>query len=185
MAGALALATPPAAVAVTEQVRLQADGTTTLSHEVVVDAGPPAVWAAISTLDGWKTWAVPVGWVPGQPNVFETSYDPRARPGDPMNIKNEFVSSLAGRQLVFRTIKAPDGFPHFETLKQVNQTFDLTPEGRRTRVRLTGSGYADNASGKALLAFFKGGNKASLEMLRERFASGPIVWAEKLKKPRT
>ena len=45
------------------------------------------------------------------------------------------------------------------------------------------SGYSADASGQAVLAFFKGGNRVSLEMLRDRFASGPIDWTEKLKQP--
>lgn len=181
---AVAFAPALAASPISEQVRVEADGTTTLSHQVSVAANPDEVWAAISSIGGWKTWAVPVGWASAdQPNVFETSYNPSARPGDPMNIKNEFISEVPRRELVFRTIKAPEGFPHGDALRQVNQKFELIPEGNGTRVTLTGTGYANNEPGKALLAFFKGGNKTSLEMLRERFESGPIDWTERLKKP--
>ena len=181
----IAASTPAVAAApVSMEIRTEADGTATLSHEVIIAAAPRDVWAAISSIDGWKTWAVPVGWVAAeQPRVLETSYNPAARPGDAANIKNEFVSIVPGRRLVFRTVKAPDGFPHFEALSRVQQTFELTPEANGTRVRLTGTGYAGSEAGKAVLAFFKGGNKASLEMLRERFERGPIDWPEKLKKP--
>ena len=173
-----------AAGPISVDTRTEPDGTATLSHEVVIPAAPQEVWAAISTIDGWKTWAVPAGWVSAdQPNVFETSYNPAARPGDAGNIKNEVVSRVPGRHLVFRTVKAPEGFPHFDALKQVNQRFELTSEGKGTRVRLTGTGYANSAAGKAVLAFFQGGNKVSLEMLRERFERGPINWSEKLEQP--
>jgi len=184
-AAAPALAAPSAAVPqVSEQVRTEADGTVSLSHEVVVAAPPEQVWAAIATVDGWKSWAVPVAWIPAErPNVIETSYNPAAAPGDAMNIENEFVARVQGQKLVFHTIKAPAGFPHFDALRRVTQTFELTPDGTATRVRLTGTGYGDDAPGKAVLAFFRGGNRVSLEMLRDRFASGPINWAEKLKKP--
>lgn len=181
----LAAAAPAAALApVTEQVRSEADGTISLSHAVIVPAPPEQVWAAISTVDGWKSWAVPVAWTTADhPGVIETSYNPAARPGDAMNIKNEFVARVPGKKLVFQTIKAPAGFPHFDALRRVTQTFELAPEGAGTRVSLTGTGYGGDASGQAVLAFFKGGNRVSLEMLRDRFASGPIDWAEKLKKP--
>jgi uncharacterized protein YndB with AHSA1/START domain len=180
----IAASMPAFAAPVSFEIRTEADGTATLSHEVVIPAAPQEVWAAISSIDGWKTWAVPAGWVAAeQPRVLETSYNPAARPGDAANIKNEFVSIVPGRQLVFRTVKAPEGFPHFDALSQVKQTFELTPEADGTRVRLTGTGYAKSEAGNAVLAFFKGGNKASLEMLRERFENGPIDWAEKLKKP--
>jgi uncharacterized protein YndB with AHSA1/START domain len=184
LASLLMIAVPALGSPVTEQVRSEADGTTSLSHEVVVAAAPQAVWTAISTIEGWKTWAVPTGWLAaGQPVVFETSYDPAAKPGDPLNIKTQFLIRVPTRQLAFHTIKAPDGFPHFDALRQVNHLFELIPEGDATRVRLTGSGYANTEAGNAVLTFFKGGNKVSLEMLRERFETGPVNWAEKLKKP--
>ena len=180
----VAASTPALATPVSEEVRVEADGTTTLSHQVVIAAAPHDVWAAISSLDGWKTWAVPVGWVSAeQPNVIETSYNPGARPGDAMNIKNEFVSAVPGRQLVFRTIKAPKGFPHFDALSKVSQRFELAAEGNATRVTLTGTGYASSEPGQAVLAFFRGGNKVSLEMLRERLEKGPVDWAQKLRRP--
>lgn len=180
-ATAPALAASPA---VTEQVRSEADGTSSLSHSVIVPASPAAVWAAISTAKGWTTWAVPVAWLASdRPLVIETSYNPAARPGDAMNIKTEFTALAPEKKLVFRTVKAPEGFPHFEALRRVVQTFELSPEGSGTRVSLTGTGYGADPSGQAMLAFFKGGNRVSLEMLRDRFANGPIDWAEKLKKP--
>ena len=56
--------------------------------------------------------------------------------------------------------------------------FHLEPAGEgRTRVRLTGAGYADSEAGRALLGFFRDGNRVSLERLRRRFASGPIDWS--------
>jgi len=184
-AAAPATATAPLSLQpVTEQVRSEADGTSTLSHVVIVPASPEQVWEAITTVDGWKTWAVPVAWSePEQPQVIETSYNPAAKPGDAMNIENEFTARVPGQKLVFHTIKAPAGFPHFDALRRVTQTFELTPDGNGTRVSLTGTGYTNDEPGQAVLAFFKGGNRVSLEMLRDRFASGPIDWTEKLKKP--
>ena len=184
-AAAPALAAPTAAApAVSEQVRKEADGSMSLSHEVVVAARPEQVWAAITTVDGWKSWAVPVAWIAAErPDVIETSYNPAARPGDAMNIENEFVARVEERKLAFHTIKAPAGFPHVEALRRVIQTFELAPDGGGTRVSLSGTGYGADASGQAVLAFFKGGNRVSLEMLRDRFATGPIDWAEKLKQP--
>ncbi|MEO7601682.1 MAG: SRPBCC domain-containing protein [Sphingomicrobium sp.] len=184
-AAAPVLATAPTSLPpVTEQVRSEADGTSSLSHAVIVSASAEQVWEAITTVAGWKSWAVPVAWIEAnRPQVIETSYNPAAKPGDAMNIENEFTARVPERKLVFHTIKAPAGFPHFAALRQVTQTFELAPEGSGTRVSLTGTGYASDESGQAVLAFFKGGNRVSLEMLRDRFASGPIDWTEKLKKP--
>lgn len=173
----LPAAAPAQGVAVSE--RHEADGTLTLAHEVVVDAPQAEVWAAIATPEGWRTWAVPVSWIaPDDPDSIESSYSPAARPGDPSIIRQHFLARLPGRLLVFRTTRAPAGFPHFETYARVTHFLALDPVGAdRTRVRLTGAGYADNEAGRQLLGFFRAGNRVSLERLRDRFVSGPIDWA--------
>ena len=172
----------PAGSPVTDQVRSATDGTVSLSHSVVVAAPAAEVSTAISTAEGWKSWAVPVAWFDARSGVMETSYNPVAKPGDANNIEQQFLDRVPGRRLAFRTVKAPAGFPHFDALRQVTQTFELFPEGGGTRVVLTGSGYGADAAGQATLAFFKTGNRMSLEMLRDRFVNGPIDWTKKLAK---
>ena len=158
------------------------DGSHALVHETVVNAPIADVWAAISTTEGWKSWAVPVAWTP-EPNLIETSYSPDAKPGDKSTIRQRLLAQIPERLIVFSTVKAPEGFPNFDTFAKVVSVFELEPLGsRRTRVRLTGSGYADTDAGRQLLGFFEQGNKVSLEQLRTRFASGPIDWAAKLRK---
>jgi len=154
------------------------DGRHNLVHETVVAAAPAEVWRAISTVEGWRTWAVPVAWAP-EPDVIETSYTPTARSGDPSTIRQRIVAAVPERLLVFRTIRAPERFPHFETYAQVVSLFELDPAGdNRTRVRLTGAGYADSEAGGQLLAFFREGNRVSLERLRQRFETGPLDWTQ-------
>jgi uncharacterized protein YndB with AHSA1/START domain len=159
--------------------RREADGSATLVHEIVVDAPVAEVWTAISTPAGWRTWAMPVSWTAADdPDSIEGSYTPAARPGDPTIIRQHFAARLPGRLLVFRTTRAPAGFPHFDSYRRVTSFFELEPvDARRTRVRLTGTGYADSEAGRALLGFFRAGNRVSLERLRDRFANGPLDWA--------
>jgi len=166
----LALAAAPAAAATKERAP---DGTHLLVHEAVVDAAPADVWAAISTAEGWKSWAVPVAWAPA-PDTIETSYTPTARPGDPSTIRQQVLLRVPRRLMVFRTVKAPAGFPDFDTYSRVVSAFELEPAGDgRTRVRLTGTGYADSEAGRRLLGFFEKGNQASLDALKARFAKTP------------
>jgi len=157
--------------------RREADGTTTLAHEVIVAAPVTEVWAALATPEGWRTWAVPAArWVEGEADVMETTYNPQGGPG--ATIRQHFIARLPGRLLVFRTVRAPDGFPHFETYRRTTGFLELEAAGEgRTRVRLTGAGYADDEAGRALLGFFRAGNRVSLERLRDRFVSGPIDWS--------
>src|SRR5688572_20168130 len=91
IAAALAAAAPAgSADPVSAKAVQEADGSRTLVHEVVVDAPREAVWAAISTAEGWKTWAVPVAW-PAEGGGIETSYTPAAAPGDPSTIRQEVL----------------------------------------------------------------------------------------------
>ncbi len=152
------------------------DGRHRLVHETVVDATADEVWQAIATAQGWTGWAVPTAWADG--DVIETSYAPGASRGDSTTIRQQVTARIPGRLLAFRTIGAPDGFPHFDSFRQVSHLFELEPAGEgRTRVRLTGAGYADDEAGRQLLGFFREGNRVSLERLRRRFLSGPIDWS--------
>ncbi|MGZ8311019.1 MAG: SRPBCC family protein [Allosphingosinicella sp.] len=151
------------------------DGSHNLVHETLLDAPPEQVWQAISTAAGWTGWAVPVAWLDG--NLLETSYSPGASRGDPTTIQQRIDAIVPGRLILFRTIKAPAGFPDFETFRAVTHLLEVEPAGEgRTRVRLTSAGYADTESGRQLLGFFRDGNRVSLERLRDRFVTGPVDW---------
>lgn len=155
------------------------DGTLMLVHETVIGAAPDEVWGAIATAEGWRSWAVPVAWVPdGEPDIIETSYSPAAVPGGPETIRQRILASVPGRMIAFRTVKAPEGFPDFDTFGRTTGLFELEPAGEgRTRLRLIGAGYPDNEAGRRLMGFFREGNRISLERLRERFVTGPIDWS--------
>jgi uncharacterized protein YndB with AHSA1/START domain len=162
----------------------EANGTHTLAHEAIVDAPIAEVWSAIATAEGWMTWAVPIAWTePSDSDLLETAYDPAARPGQPQTIQQRVILRVPERLLAFRTVKTPAGFPHFETFARVASVFELAAQGeRRTRVRLTMTGYPDNEAGRQLLGFFDEGNRISLERLQRRFRSGPIDWPEELRR---
>ena len=164
--------------------RQEGGGSHTLSHEVLVDGPVAQVWQAIVTPEGWRTWAVPVArMVPGDSNLMETSYSPNSRPGDASTIRQRLVARLPQRILVFRTERAPAGFPHFASFARVTSFFELEEYGaRRTRVRLTGTGYPNTEAGRQLLRFFREGNRVSLERLRQRFLTGPLNWSEILRR---
>lgn len=178
---ALLLSAPAPAQDVTVSEQRDPAGTLILSHEVIVAASPDAVWAAISTPEGWRTWAAPVSRsVEGAPDLIETSYTPTAQPNDRTTIRQQILFRIPARLFAFRTVKAPEGFPHFDIYRQVVSIFELTPEaGAATRVRLTGTNYADTDAGRQLLGFFRDGNRVSLEHLRNRFATGPIDWSRR------
>jgi uncharacterized protein YndB with AHSA1/START domain len=155
------------------------DGTLMLVHESIVDAPIAEVWSAISTAEGWRGWAVPVAWTPeGEPDIIETSYSASALPGGPDTIRQRILARVPGRMIAFRTVKAPEGFPHFDVFGRTTGLFELEPVGeRRTRVRVTGAGYPDSEAGRRLIAFFREGNRITLERLQRRFVEGPVDWS--------
>ena len=166
---------PPDPVSVSATM---ADGAHVLVHEVVIEAPASEVWEAVATARGWTTWAVPVAWQ--ERDILETSYSAAASPSDATTIRQQILVSEPGRRLVFRTVKAPEGFPHFEAYRQVTVTLALEPlDADRTLLRLTSAGYPDTEAGRELAGFFREGNRSTLEQLRERFVSGPIDWSRR------
>lgn len=164
-------AAAPSSSPVETSTKVEPDGSTTMTHSLTIAAPPAAVWAAISTAEGWQGWAAPVArWVEGERDVLETSYDPAEAPGGPGAIWQQFVARIPGRLLVFRTVKAPDEFPHWDEYRGVTVFVELTPEGEGTHVRLTSTGYPDSEGGRALVGFFAKGNAATLESLNRHFA---------------
>jgi uncharacterized protein YndB with AHSA1/START domain len=177
---ALAWSSVAAAEPVRVTTRVEADRSRTMVHEALVRAAIAHVWEAIATPQGWMTWAVPLARASvADPDVLETSYNKADRPGSPSTIQQRFVAQIPGRLLVFRTIKAPAGFPHWETYRGVTSIFELEPVGTETRVRLTSVGYPDTAAGRALVAFFERGNAETLEHLQRRFVTGPVDWQKR------
>lgn len=171
IAAMLALA-PAQEVPVTPVVTVEQDGTRTLAMEVTVDAPIGEAWTAIATPEGWRRWAAPVARiVPGEEDMLETSYTLDAKPGDASTIRQHFVAWIPNRMLAFRTVKAPDGFPNFETYRQVITVFELAPAGEgHTRIVLTAVNYPNTEAGRQLLGFFRQGNAETLAKLRSVLA---------------
>jgi len=164
--------------AVRHHEQTNADGTRTLTHELVVPAPPEQVYAAFAGPEGWRSWAVPHAWtVAGDADLLETSYGPAAKVGEPGNIQQRFVLRVPSRLIAWRTVQTPPRFPHAAQFKQVTSLVELEPAGSGTRVRLSGIGYPPGAAGDALLGFFREGNRTTLEQLRARFVTDPIDWA--------
>lgn len=175
----LLLASPAAAQDATISVVAASDGTRTLSHELVIPAELNEAWLAVSTVDGWRTWAVPlIREIPGT-DRFETNYNPAAEAGSASGIEQSWLNRQAPVRISFKTTRTPQGFPYAEAYLKVVSTFTLSAEGQgKTRVRLDGAGYPEGAAGDALIAFFKSGNSQALRQLHERFANGPKDWSK-------
>jgi uncharacterized protein YndB with AHSA1/START domain len=183
---ALLAAIPAAAAepAVTVVERAEADRTTTLVHSAVIKAAPSEIWAAITTAEGWKRWAVPVAFADFRiGGEIETSYDPAAQRGSPANIRNHILAYVPGRMLAMQAVQAPPGFPHPEALARLWTVIEIEPLGRgKARVTLTSPGYDGSRAHGILLGFFRQGNSISLQNLKDSLEKGPVDWSVRLRK---
>lgn len=167
---------------VTDTSFVEANGDRTLQLRIDVPASAKDAFAAFATIDGWKTWAVPFAAGDARVGgVLETAYRLDARPGDPGNIKNQFIAWLPDRLLVFRNVQAPPGFPHPEQFGRVVSVVEFEPLGpASTRIVMSGVGYAPGPEFDTLYKMFQGGNAWSLAKLKQRFERGPIDWKTEL-----
>lgn len=148
-------------------------------HSTTIAAPVASVWQAISTAEGWRTWAVPTAYMdelrPGA--VIQTSYSLDAQRGDPANIRNTVRAYLPLELLVIAATNAPPDFPDRELLADLATVIELEPSTPETTlVRMSMVGYGTDAEYDRLFEFFTRGNGWTLERLRERFESGPVEW---------
>jgi uncharacterized protein YndB with AHSA1/START domain len=135
-------------------------------------------WAAFTTSEGLKGWAVPVAHADFRiGGVWESTYDLKGRIGDPANIQNRYVSFLPMRMVSWQVARTPPGFPDPERIKQVVSVAEFAELGpRKVRVTLSMVGYGRTEADRLLYDKFKAGNAFSLTQLKKRFATGPIDW---------
>jgi len=177
-----ALVSAPAAVA--QEIRntsyVAPDGSRVLQHSAVVPAALRDVWDAITTTEGVRSWAVPVANVDFRlGGIWESSYKPDAKIGEPGNIQNRFLAFLPLRMVSMQAVAAPAGFPHKELLPEIFTVIELQEEGpKAVRVTVSMVGYKAGEGYDALYRHFEKGNAWSLEKLYKRFVEGPIDWAK-------
>lgn len=175
----ISLATAP--VGIDDASSTAPDGTRTLRQSVIVAAPLAAVWAAFTTTDGYRGWAVPVADIDFRVGgIIEASYVTTAKLGDADNIRNEIVAYAPQRMFAIRNRAAPRDAPFdvptFQSLHTV-VLFDGLADGR-TRVSIVQPGYRSGAAYSTLWKFFEWGNGATLAALRDRFVNGPTDWSK-------
>lgn len=149
-----------------------------LTQSLVIPAAQDQVWEAWTTTQGLTSWAFPVGRVDFRVGgIWESSYDPKARLGDPGNILNRVVAFIPGRMLAFLVDRAPPGFPHPEVMRQVVTVVELEPVAEdATMVTVTMAGWGAGPENEKVFGFFTQGNAWTLKKLHERFTKGPVDW---------
>lgn len=156
---------------------VDAAGDKALQLSMDIPAPPKAVFDAFTTSDGFKSWAVAVAQIDLRTGgAIESSYDPKAKIGDPNNIKNQIVTFIPDQLLVIRNIQAPQGFAGKGAFQKTVTVIEFTPieSGQKTRVRLTNTGYGSDAEAQMVFGHFEWGNAYTLAELKKRFEVGSI-----------
>jgi uncharacterized protein YndB with AHSA1/START domain len=155
-------------------------GERVLQHQAVVDASLADVWGAFTTSEGLRGFVAPVARIDFRVGgLWEASYNPQARIGDPGNIRNEIITYVPLRLLAIRVVNAPPTFPYPDVIKNVWTVIELEDLGLN-RVRVTGSmtGWKTGPSWDAVYKMFEADNAVVLGNLQKRFHDGPRKWEQ-------
>ncbi|MGH7630282.1 MAG: SRPBCC family protein [Gemmatimonadales bacterium] len=182
LALAFAVVGPAAGPLAAQEVRntsyIYQDSIRVLQQSVIVPASVGEVWTALTTSDGLRSWAVPVAQADLRVGgIMESSYDPKARIGDPANIRSRYLSYVPQRMVSFQVVSATPGFEHGALLAGIHTVLELDAvDSTRTRVIETMVGYRPGPGYDTLYRHFEWGNDWSLKQLHRRFAVGPADW---------
>lgn len=163
--------TPAPSSAISDTSYTEADGSRAIQFSVWLSAPPADVYRAVTTAEGWKSWAARN--VFGEPQLnglMETSYNPDAKAGDPANIVQQFLALVPNRLAIFRTVRTPPGFPNAELYMKTVTILQLEPEANGTRLLFTHQGFGKEPGFDQLYGFFHDGDKQTLEKLQKVFA---------------
>lgn len=158
---------------------VEPDGDRSLQLSIDVPAPVKGVYAAMTTSDGFASWAVPVAKIDLRVGgMIEASYDAHAKLGDPNNIKNEIIAYVPDHLLIIRNVQAPAGFVNSALFQKTVTIMEFTAaDANTTRVTLTNAGYGKGAGFDDVYAHFEWGDAYTLHELRARFVKGPVDWA--------
>lgn len=173
-AAAMATATPVWAQTATAQFAdvidtsfTQPNGERVISLSTVIPVPTEAVWAALTTSEGW-TGHMGVALATVDLRVggdIETSYSADTPLGSGRTIINQIVAYIPGRMLAIRNTQAPSGFAHAEEFSRTVTVIELTPQDGGTRVDLHGVGFVSGAAFDALYDMFLVGDAYTLQMM--------------------
>jgi uncharacterized protein YndB with AHSA1/START domain len=158
----------PARPDVTDTSLTLENGDRILRQSIVVAAQRDAVWRAFATSAGLRSWMSPVVDLDLRVGgIWEDSYDPKAKLGDPDNIKNEILGFLPDEILIIRNVQAPRNFKYASLFAHVTTIIQFADEGQgETRITISGVGYRSDAGFGALFDFFRAGDAYELRSLK-------------------
>lgn len=139
--------------------------------EGIVEAPVDAVWAALTTAAGLRSWMAPHAEIDLRVGgLMRANYDAQGTLGDPQTIENQILSFEPRRMLSLKVARAPDGFPFPNAIRQMWTVMYFNDAGRgRTQVRVVSLGFEPTEESQRMRAFFAQGNQLTIEQLQRRF----------------
>ena len=119
-----------------------------------------AVWAAFTTKEGQESWNVAHAEIDLKVGgKMQTHYDAAGRIGDPNTIENIILCYEPQKMLAIQVQNPPEKFPYKDAIKKMWTVLYFDDAGPTlTRVRVVGTGYADDEESRKLRTFFDRGN---------------------------
>lgn len=149
------------------------NGERVLQQQAIVPAPLADVWRAFTTSEGLRSFAAPVAQIDFRlGGMWEASYNPEAKIGDPANIRNEIIAYEPMKMMAVRIVNTPPNFPHPEVAKAVWTVFDFEDLGfDRTRVTSSMVGWKSGPEWDQIYKFFEHGNAIVFDKLEKRFSA--------------
>lgn len=149
------------------------DGQRVLQQQAVVNAPLGDVWRAFTTSEGLRSFVAPVAQIDFRlGGIWEASYNPEAKIGDPGNIRNEIIAYEPMKMMAVRIVNTPPNFPHPEVAKAVWTVLDFDDLGfGRTRVTASMVGWKNGPEWDQIYNFFERGNEQVFAKLQKRFSA--------------
>jgi uncharacterized protein YndB with AHSA1/START domain len=139
----------------------------------VIPVAPEAVWAALTTAEGWTAH---MGVAQARVDLriggeIETSYSPDTAMGSGATIINQEVAYVPERMLAIRNTQAPAGFAHAAEFARTVTVIELTPHNNGTRVDLYGVGFVPGPASDDLYQRFLMGDAYTLQILHDSLSA--------------
>ena len=140
-----------------------------LQQSVTIDAPASEIWIGLTQPAAYKKWNAPVSAFELRVGgIMEASYDPKAKIGEPDNIKNIIVAMVPNRLFAFRNLRAPKKFTDAKSFSNVVTSVELIPiDAKSTRVVETEVGYEPGLRSARAFDFFARNNAQLLSCLKD------------------
>ena len=144
-----------------------------LVHEGIVNGPLDQVWAAYTTKAGLESWMVAHAEIELKVGgTMKTQYNPKGTVDDATAIVNTILSYEPMRMVSIKVLKAPQGFPFPNAIKNMWTVLYFDAHGEKaTRVRCVSMGFGDDDESRKMREFFNRGNAITLERFQKRFAA--------------